>query len=215
MFTGIIEEVGKVRTIKLGQDWCVLEIEAKVMLSDIKIGDSISVNGVCLTVTRYTEQLFSVDVMPETLKQTSLSSLKNGSPVNLERAMAAGGRFGWHFVSGHVDATGTIVSKKIYGNAVLYEIETAQSSLRYIIPKGSIAVDGISLTVVSTTPESFSISIIPHTLGQTVLQHKGKGDVVNLECDMIGKYVERFVTGKQSEKESQITTEFLVNNGFL
>ncbi|WCK56620.1 riboflavin synthase [Aneurinibacillus sp. Ricciae_BoGa-3] len=215
MFTGIIEELGKVRTIKLGQDWCVLEIEAKDILQDVKIGDSISVNGVCLTVTTHTRQLFTADVMPETLKKTSLSSLKNGSPVNLERAMAAGGRFGGHFVSGHVDATGTILSKKVYGNAVLYEIGADGPILRFIIPKGSIAVDGISLTVVSTTPESFSVSIIPHTLGETVLQHKGKGDIVNLECDMIGKYVERFVSGKQPKKDSQLTAEFLVKSGFM
>lgn len=217
MFTGIIEEIGNIRRIQRGDLWIALEISAKKVLKDVKLGDSIAVNGTCLTVTSYTDTSFTVDVMPETMKKTSLASLGIGSPVNLERAMAAGDRFGGHFVSGHVDGTGIIKEKKPYGNAVLFTIEAKDEILRYTIPKGSIAIDGISLTVVDTYDSAFTVSIIPHTMQETILKYKNPGDIVNLECDMIGKYIERFITlrEKKDEKKSSLTKEFLAENGFI
>lgn len=193
MFTGIIEEVGKIKTItKNGWDF-VIAIEANKLLEDIYDGASISVNGVCLTVTSHQRNQFSVDVMPETLQATNLQSLSHRSPVNLERAMAANGRFGGHFVSGHVDATGKIVSKKAEKNAVYYEITIPERFRRYLAMKGSIAVDGTSLTVFGLSETTFTISLIPHTLKQTILGTKESGDTVNIECDTIAKYIEQFV----------------------
>lgn len=157
--------------------------------------------------------------MPETIKATSLNMVRRGSKVNLERAMAAGGRFGGHFVSGHIDGTGLIISKKQVENAVYYEIEAAQETLKYVILKGSIAIDGTSLTVFGVSEKSFTISIIPHTLSETILGLKGPGDIVNLESDMIGKYVGHFLTGlaagKENKKDSTgVTAQFLEENGF-
>lgn len=218
MFTGIVEEVGKIRRIQQGDLWIALEISGDKVLQGVKLGDSIAVNGTCLTVTSFTKTTFTVDVMPETVKKTSLVSLTIGSPVNLERAMAAGDRFGGHFVSGHVDGTGLIKEKKPYGNAVLITIEANDDILRYTIPKGSIAIDGISLTIVDTDVSTLTVSIIPHTLEETVLKLKNPGDIVNLECDMIGKYIERFITmreNRDSKKSSSLTTEFLIDNGFM
>jgi riboflavin synthase len=216
MFTGIIEEMGAIRSIKQKHNAAILEIAADKVLEDVKLGDSISVNGICLTVTKFSNSSFHVDVMPETLAKTSLLHLSGGSPVNLERAIPAGGRFGGHFVSGHIDGTGTIVARKPYGNAILFEVAADDELLRYIMPKGSIAIDGISLTVVSETNTSFTVSIIPHTLQETVLQHKNKGDIVNLECDMMAKYIERYVTRReQKEKKSSLTEAFLSEHGFI
>ncbi len=219
MFTGIIEEIGQVSAIMRTGESFVLTIEAKKILEDVHLGDSIAVNGVCLTVTSFTGNQFTVDVMPETVKTTSLKDLRRGSKVNLERAMAAGGRFGGHFVSGHIDGTGVIKSKKAYENAVYYEIETEEKLLQYVILKGSIAVDGTSLTVFAVTETSFTLSLIPHTLAETVLGLKGPGDIVNLECDMIGKYVghfmQKFSDTKAQKGHSGITAAFLQENGFL
>jgi riboflavin synthase len=218
MFTGIVEEIGHIRRIQRGELWIALEISAKKVLLGVKLGDSIAVNGTCLTVTSFTASTFTVDVMPETMKKTSLVSLGIGSPVNLERAMAAGDRFGGHFVSGHVDGTGIIKGKKPYGNAVLVIIEASEDILRYVIPKGSVSIDGISLTVVDTDSSTLTVSIIPHTLQETVLKYKNSGDVVNLECDMIGKYIERFILlreNKDKKKSSSLTEEFLIDNGFM
>ncbi|NRD79310.1 riboflavin synthase [Bacillus sp. BRMEA1] len=219
MFTGIIEEIGTISGLKRTGESFVLTIEAKKILKDVHLGDSIAVNGVCLTVTAYTERQFSVDVMPETVRSTSLNSLTRGSKVNLERAMAAGGRFGGHFVSGHIDGTGMIKSKKAVENAVYYEIEADSEVLKYIIHKGSIAVDGTSLTVFSVSENSFTLSLIPHTLAETVIGFKGPGEIVNLECDMIGKYVghylQNFTTKHQQKQKSGITAAFLQDNGFL
>ncbi|MBN6188516.1 riboflavin synthase [Aneurinibacillus sp. BA2021] len=216
MFTGIVEEIGTIRSIKRGQQSAVLEISAEKVLQGVRLGDSIAVNGICLTVTEFTARHFAADVMPETIHRTSLASLGPGAPVNLERALAAGDRFGGHFVSGHVDGTGRIAAKQAYDNAVLYRIEADDALLRYIIPKGSIAIDGISLTVVEVTDGGFSVSLIPHTLAETVLQYKQKGDQVNLECDMIGKYIERFMTwGEQKRPSSTLTESFLAEHGFL
>lgn len=219
MFTGIIEELGVVANIQRSGESFVLTIDAKKILKDVHLGDSISVNGVCLTVTRFTGNQFTVDVMPETVKASSLQSLKRGAKVNLERAMAAGGRFGGHFVSGHIDGTGVIKSKKQVENAVYYEIEASPEVLRYVIERGSIAVDGTSLTVFGVTDESFTLSLIPHTLTESIIGLKESGDIVNLECDMIGKYVGHFLMSSQNNPKSKspsgISASFLEENGFL
>ena len=168
MFTGIIEEIGKISNIKRGARSAILSIQASKVLEDAHLGDSIAVNGVCLTVTTLNGDVFTADVMNETLSRSSLGSLRAGSPVNLERAMAAGGRFGGHIVSGHIDGTGRIASVTRDDNAVWFRIMADKKLLRYIVEKGSIAIDGISLTVAKTDSESFSVSIIPHTIGQTI-----------------------------------------------
>lgn len=221
MFTGIIEEVGSVASIRKGAHSCVLTVNASRVLEDVHLGDSIATNGVCLTVTSFTSHSFSADVMHETLNRSSLGSLHIGSPVNLERAMLAGGRFGGHIVSGHIDGVGTISSIKEDDNAVWYTVEAPSNILRYIIEKGSITLDGISLTVAKVTNSNFSVSIIPHTRAQTNLASKKVGDVLNLENDLVGKYVERLmlqpiaVSQEQPEqKSSGITKEFLSHYGF-
>ncbi|AIM14890.1 MULTISPECIES: riboflavin synthase [Neobacillus] len=218
MFTGIVEEIGLVLNIQRSGNSFVLTIEAKKILEDIHLGDSIAVNGVCLTVTSFSGNRFTVDVMPETVKATSLNEVTRGSKVNLERAMAAKGRFGGHFVSGHVDGIGIIKKKRAYENAVYYEIAAGPEIMKYVIYKGSIAVDGTSLTVFGVSDEGFTLSIIPHTLSESVLGLKGPGDIVNLECDMIGKYVAHFLSHFSSEpvqnKKTGITEKFLEENGF-
>lgn len=212
MFTGIIEEIGTVRRIEHGAKGARLTIQAKTVLEDTRIGDSIATNGVCLTVVSMTGDSFSADVMAESLRRSSLGTLQGGSPVNLERAMAANGRFGGHIVSGHIDGTGTIASQKREDNAVWVKIKTPAPLLRYIVEKGSIAIDGVSLTVAAVTDTDFSVSIIPHTGAQTILLGKKPGDPVNLECDVIGKYVEKLTT---PHKTGGISTNFLAENGFL
>lgn len=213
MFTGIIEEVGTVQAIQHGENSSFIEIKAEKVLSDVHAGDSIAVNGVCLTVTEFSKNTFRADVMNETLKRSSLGSLKNGSSVNLERAMSANGRFGGHMVSGHIDGTGVISAVKNDGIAVWYIINTTSEIMQYIIEKGSIAVDGISLTVAKVTNSSFSVSIIPHTAQQTILSFKKTGDIVNLENDIVGKYVGKFINA--DIKKSNISMNFLAENGFI
>ena len=212
MFTGIIEEIGTVRRIEHGAKGARLTIQAKTVLEDTRIGDSIATNGVCLTVVSMTGDSFSADVMAESLRRSSLGTLQGGSPVNLERAMAANGRFGGHIVSGHIDGTGTIASQKREDNAVWVKIKTPAPLLRYIVEKGSIAIDGVSLTVAAVTDTDFSVSIIPHTGAHTILLGKKPGDPVNLECDVIGKYVEKLTA---PHKTGGISTNFLAENGFL
>ena len=221
MFTGIIEEVGSVASIRKGAHSCVLTVNASRVLEDVHLGDSIATNGVCLTVTSFTSHSFSADVMHETLNRSSLGSLHIGSPVNLERAMLAGGRFGGHIVSGHIDGVGTISSIKEDDNAVWYTVEAPSNILRYIIEKGSITLDGIRLTVAKVTNSNFSVSIIPHTRAQTNLASKKVGDVLNLESDLVGKYVERLMLQpiaasqeQPEQKSSGITKEFLSHYGF-
>ncbi|MNC44849.1 Riboflavin synthase [compost metagenome] len=221
MFTGLIEEVGVLRGVSSGGEMMVLNIGASLIMGDLKIGDSVSVNGVCLTATSIGEHSFTVDVMPQTYRNSNLKELRSGSKMNLERAMAAGGRFGGHIVQGHVDGTGEIRSVKRDQNAVVFEITPDKNSLfKYIIPKGSITIDGISLTVVNTTSSAFTVSIIPHTLGETVLAHKRPGDSINIECDVLGKYVDHLLhyRGAGSEEEdssSRISHDFLAANGFV
>lgn len=215
MFTGIIEEVGTVREIRRGQTSSFIEIQAKTVLSDVRLGDSIAVNGVCLTVTEFSADSFRADVMNETLNRSSLGSLRGGSPVNLERAMPANGRFGGHIVSGHIDGTGVITDIRRDGISVWYTIGTTAAVMRYIVEKGSVAIDGISLTVAKVTDSSFSVSIIPHTAEQTVLSYKKIGDTVNLENDIIGKYIEKLMNPQNTPKEPNgITMDFLAENGF-
>ena len=216
MFTGIIEEIGTVDQIVQQGEAIVLSIYASKILQDVKLGDSISVNGVCLTVTSFTPNKFTVDIMPETVRATSLQTLQKGSHVNLERAMAANGRFGGHFVSGHVDGVGTILKKKRVSNAVYYEVTVPEVLRRFILLKGSICVDGTSLTVFAVTDKSFTISLIPHTLSETILGKKDAGDIVNLECDMLAKYVEQFVMMREkTTKSSSLTESFLRDNGYM
>ncbi|MGO4888279.1 riboflavin synthase [Anaerobacillus sp. MEB173] len=216
MFTGIIEEIGTIEQMKQSGDAIVMTIQASHILSDVQIGDSIAVNGVCLTVTSFDKQRFTVDMMPETVRNTSLRQLGRSSNVNLERAMAAGGRFGGHIVSGHVDGIGEIVKKERVDNAVYYQIKVDPDIRKYIVLKGSIAIDGTSLTVFGVTDDTFTVSIIPHTLTETVIGSKGVGDIVNLECDMIGKYIEQFIDQRFSNQKqgSTITENFLEENGF-
>lgn len=217
MFTGIIEEIGTVRRIERGASGARLTIAAKTVLEGTKLGDSIATNGVCLTVVSLTSDSFSADVMAESLRRSSLGALQTGSPVNLERAMPLNGRFGGHIVSGHIDGTGTIASQKREDNAVWVTVRTAASLLRYIVEKGSIAIDGVSLTVAAVDETSFAVSIIPHTGAQTILLDKKPGETVNLECDVIGKYVEKLFapyTPDEKATRSGITMEFLAQNGF-
>ncbi|MCI8830797.1 MAG: riboflavin synthase [Lachnospiraceae bacterium] len=215
MFTGIVEEIGTVRQIKKGKHSAVLTISAGDVLDGTKTGDSIAVNGICLTVTAVLPGAFMADVMHETLNRSALIGLSAGSPVNLERAMQANGRFGGHIVAGHVDGTGKIVKIERDDTAVWFTIQTKPELMRYIVEKGSVAIDGISLTVAKITESDFSVSAIPHTVKQTVLQEKRKGDLVNLETDIIGKYVEKLLSpALEEQKESKITKEFLTNCGF-
>ncbi len=214
MFTGIIEEIGHVNNVKKGTASAVLTIQAGKVLQGTHIGDSIAVNGVCLTVTGIYDNTFTADVMHETLNRSSLGKLVSGSAVNLERAMAADGRFGGHIVSGHIDGTGKIAAITKDDNAIWYQIKADRGILKYIVEKGSVAIDGISLTVARTDSQSFSVSIIPHTAGATTLSLKKIGDVVNLENDIVGKYIEKFITFEKEKKESRITKEFLLKNGF-
>ncbi len=212
MFTGIIEEVGKLKRLSKGGKESRIEISCKNILSDLHIGDSIAVNGVCLTVVSFTENSFTADVMNETFHRTNLGQLKTSESVNLERAMAANGRFGGHIVSGHIDGQGIIKSIKPDSNAIWFEIKTEKKILDYIVEKGSIAIDGISLTVARVDASSFYVSIIPHTLSETVLGHKKIGDSVNLENDMVGKYIKSFCENR--EKGKGLTKEFLLVNGY-
>ena len=204
MFTGIIEELGTVKDIGITGNSAQIKLSAEKVLENTRIGDSIAVNGVCLTVTGITSDGFSADVMPETLKRTSLSIVRRGDKVNLERAMAADGRFGGHIVSGHIDGTGTIRDYKKDGNAVWVTISAPDDILKLVVEKGSIAIDGISLTVASVGKKSFTVSIIPHTISNTTLADKKSGDIVNLETDIIGKYVEKLLmTGSTNDQDNK------------
>ena len=215
MFTGIVEEVGVVRAVRRGRSSSVLSIGADLVLTDLKIGDSVAVNGVCLTATSKDDGGFTADVMHETLDRSSLGALTAGSHVNLERAMAADGRFGGHIVSGHIDGTGTVAAVRRDDNAVWYTVKAGPALLRYIVEKGSVAIDGISLTVAAVGEDWFSISTIPHTAAVTILGEKRAGDVVNLETDVIGKYVEKLLRPEpEARPQSGITLEFLAENGF-
>ncbi|SOC00087.1 riboflavin synthase alpha chain [Ureibacillus xyleni] len=212
MFTGIIEEQGRVTAIQKDEKSMQLTIATRKIVSDANLGDSIAVNGVCLTITHFTNEQMTVDVMPETVKATTIHRLKIGDVVNLERAMSANGRFGGHFVSGHVDGVGTIRSKKPVSNAVYIEIEIPKELAENCIAKGSITIDGTSLTLFKVSDQSVTVSLIPHTYSETILGMKSVGDQVNIETDMLGKYVMHHL--RKTEDKSNITLDFLRQNGF-
>ena len=215
MFTGIVEELGRVASIRHEGPSAVLNIEAPYVLSDAHIGDSIAVNGVCLTVTSIKGSVFSADCMHETLRRSSLGELRAGSSVNLERAMSAQGRFGGHIVSGHIDGCGTIAKIERDANAVWFTVKASDAIMRYVVEKGSICIDGISLTVAALTKDSLSVSVIPHTMEVTNLGTKAVGSTVNLECDIIGKYVEKLMQPASAEEANAgISMDFLIENGF-
>ncbi len=216
MFTGIVEETGSVSRVISGGISGEIKINAKAVLQNTKIGDSIAVNGVCLTVTKLFDDGFTADVMPETLRRSNLGLLNSGDKVNLERAMAADGRFGGHIVSGHIDGTGTIVSMRNEGNAVWVRINADDEIISLIVEKGSITIDGISLTVANVGGDYFEVSIIPHTGSKTTLLGKKQGDKVNLENDIVGKYVKRLLgnSGGNTGGKKDITMDFLAEHGF-
>jgi riboflavin synthase len=215
MFTGIIEELGTVQRLKRSSNSSEISIQASKVLEDVKLGDSIAINGVCLTVTSFDREHFTADMMAETLAKTNLKDLGNGQKINLERAARLGDRMGGHLVQGHVDAVGTIVEQRIVDIAIIFRIKVPEEILDYIVAKGSIAIDGISLTVVSVLVDSFTVSIIPHTAKMTTLGFKKPGDTVNLEADIIGRYVEKLLKRSGGKHKSQLNSEFLAENGYL
>ncbi len=216
MFTGIIEETGTIKSVKWDGKSAVIDIYALKILDDIKVGDSINTNGVCLTVISFDSKKFSVDVMAETMRRTNLNRLKSGSKVNLERALNLNDRLGGHLVSGHIDGTGIITELKKEDNSLWITIRADESVLKYIVFKCSVSIDGISLTIAEVNNNQFKVSIIPHTAQKTTLLSKKNGERVNIECDLIGKYVEKFISGNKNKKiSSRIDLNFLKDNGFL
>ncbi|TDT61351.1 riboflavin synthase [Fonticella tunisiensis] len=216
MFTGLVEEVGVVESVIKSSKSAVIKIKAKKVLEGVKIGDSISTNGVCLTVTDFDSSSFTVDVMAETMKRSNLKNLMRGSRVNLERALKVGDRIGGHLVSGHIDGVGVIKNFEEEDNALWISIAAPQDILKYVVYKGSISIDGVSLTAAYVDCDMFKVSIIPHTKAVTTLIEKNIGDEVNLECDMIGKYVERFLLFKEpSNAKKDIDIDFLSEHGFI
>lgn len=218
MFTGLVEELGKVKNLSRGTSSARLTVSAAKILGDIKLGDSIAVNGTCLTVVEFTDTWFTADVMPETVRRTVLRDLKSGDPVNLERTLRVGDRFGGHIVSGHIDGVGSILSKETEDNAILVKISAGPEVMRYVIKKGSVAIDGISLTVVDCEQDWFIVSLIPHTAKVTTVGLKRVGEAVNLETDVIGKYVEKMlgiVPDKTPDAARGLSAEYLAQHGFL
>ncbi len=217
MFTGIVEEIGTITHIKNGVKSSKLIINCNKVLETTEIGDSICTNGVCLTVTNINKGTFEADVMAETIRKSNLNTLKIGSKVNLERALSLSTRLGGHLVSGHIDGIGYIKDFKKEDSAIWITIKTSVDILRYIVYKGSITIDGISLTIAYVDDDVFKVSIIPHTLHQTILSSKNIGDSVNLECDMIGKYVEKLLEINKPNKQqsNNINKTFLKENGFI
>lgn len=219
MFTGIIEELGIVKNVRSSSKSMQLEIEANKIITDMKNGDSIAVNGTCLTVTWFTKNSFCVDIMPETFNTTSLRLCKVLSKVNLERSLAIGNRLGGHFVSGHVDGTGTIKSIKPQENAIYYEVELNNPALlQYCIYHGSIAIDGTSLTIFGLTKDTLTVSLIPHTTKNSVIGYKNTGDIVNIECDMLAKLVAQAIKYSpvhENDHNGQINANLLQLHGFI
>lgn len=217
MFTGIIEEVGRIQSIKRGAKSAVLHIAATTVTDGLHIGDSVAVNGVCLTATSLTPQGFTADAMPETLSRSSLGTLAPGSPVNLERAVQIGSRLGGHIVSGHIDCCATITGIQRDDNALWFTLAAPRDMLRYVIEKGSVALDGVSLTVARVDDNGFAVSLIPHTAAMTTFGTRRVGDTVNLECDVIGKYVEKLLLHQADTNNTSsggITADFLTKCGF-
>ncbi|MEG6615255.1 riboflavin synthase [Peptococcaceae bacterium 1198_IL3148] len=219
MFTGIVEELGTIRSITKGADSAKLHINASKVLQGIKLGDSIAVNGVCLTATTFSDDGFTADCMAETLAKSNLGELAPGSEVNLERALRLGDRLGGHIVTGHIDGVGSIIKIERHDIAILITVKAPPAVMRYIIKKGSVAIDGTSLTVVDHTPDTFQVSLIPHTAHHTVLGGKKVGDQVNLEGDVLGKYIEKLMGQRQENSDPKspdnISMDFLAKHGFL
>lgn len=217
MFTGIIEEVGTVRQIRKSIKGMHITVSAQKVLEDSKIGDSICTSGICLTITQRGPQYFEADVMAETIRRSKMQAFETGSPVNLERALRLDTRLGGHIVSGHIDGTGVITHIEKEDNAIWLSIRAPQEILRYVIQKGSIAIDGISLTVAAADPLGFKVSIIPYTGAETTLLTQKAGDLVNLECDVIGKYVEKLLglPSPGNMKKDSLSMDFLRENGFF
>jgi len=215
MFTGLIEDLGTLRDIRSGADQAVLSIGTVLPMAELALGESIAINGVCLTVTRFAEGTFSADVSPETLDRTTLGRLSVGARVNLERALRLSDRLGGHLVTGHVDGLARIVERRQDGNAWRFRFQGDADLCRQLVDKGSVAVDGISLTVNEVQDDSFSLAVIPHTLGMTTLQERKVGDEVNVETDLIGKYVARFLQTGGHDKPQGVTMETLAKHGFL
>ena len=213
MFTGLIEEIGEITQFKINQDFALLSIKAQKILTNVQIGDSISVNGICMTVNDFNSTQFNADIMKTTLEKTNLIYKKIGSKVNLERAMQLQSRIGGHLISGHIDCCGKITNIQKLQNNKIIEIETLESLKKYIIPQGSIAVDGISLTIDQVTTTGFTVSIIPYTMKETTLSFSKVGDLVNLEADLIGKYVQNYLENKDAK--SDLSIEFLAKHGFI
>ncbi len=215
MFTGLVEEIGRVDAIVKSAKSARIAIKASKVLEGVKLGDSIAVNGVCLTVTSFDKGRFTVDVMAETMRRSNLRNLTSGIEVNLERAMRLGDRLGGHIVSGHIDAMGTIESYEQEDNAVWIAITASPEILKYVVQKGSIGIDGVSLTIAYVDDYVFKVSIIPHTKDMTTLLRKKAGDEVNIECDVIGKYIEKLLGAKeQAPVKKGIDFDFLSQNGF-
>lgn len=216
MFTGLIEEIGIVQTVGKTAKSARIVIRADKVLEEVKVGDSISTNGVCLTVTGFHNNTFYVDVMAETMRRSNLHQLIAGNKVNLERALRVGDRLGGHMVSGHIDGTGIVIAHEKEDNAVWVTIAAEKEVLKYIVQKGSIAIDGISLTVAYVDEVVFKVSIIPHTKEVTTLLSKKVNDIVNLECDMLGKYIEKMLHGReQAPVKKGIDMNFLSEHGFV
>lgn len=217
MFTGIIEEIGYIKSIKKSPRSIMLTVGCRHVLEDVHQGDSIAMNGVCLTVTSYTDHFFTADVMPETVNLTNLRQLEIGSAVNLERAMSVNSRFGGHIVAGHIDGVGRIKSIRPMENAVIFTVSTTPSITEFIIYKGSVAIDGASLTVTAVSEDEFSVSLIPHTVTHTLLGKARVGTIVNIETDMLGRYIAKFMHIAKAESPVQkgLTTEKLYENGFF
>lgn len=215
MFTGLIEDLGTLGDLRIGADQARLTVATKLPMAELSLGESIAVNGVCLTVTAFGDGAFSADVSPETLKCTTLGNLKRGTQVNLERALCLSDRLGGHLVTGHVDGLGRIVERRKDGNAWRFKFETDANVSALLVAKGSVAIEGISLTVNEVVANTFSLAIIPLTLAKTSLQDRKIGDDVNIETDLIGKYVARFLQAGSTAKPQGVTMDLLAKNGFL
>ena len=216
MFTGLIQSIGKVRSLKRQGDSAQLQISSNLANADLQLGESIAVNGACLTVTVWDNSSFTVDVSPETLKCTTLGQFRANHPVNLERAMRLSDRLGGHLVSGHIDCVATVRRRYQDQNAIRFEFEVTQEVMRYLVEKGSVAVDGISLTVNQVEKDMFSVAVIPHSLKMTTLKDCREGSQVNIETDLVGRYVERLLQSKNDlQNEQKVDLDFLAKNGFL